>query len=216
TRHRVPRERCAVVPVGFDDTVFQPRPEPTGPFEVAFFGSFLPLHGVETIVGAAERMRDDGVRFLLVGSGQTFDVVRQARARGVPIEVAPRLDPAALAARLERAHVLLGIFGTTEKAARVVPNKVYQGLALGRALVTADTGAMREFFEPGVHFYPVPAGDAAALVVALRRLRGDAPLRQRLARAGAAHVHASFRPEHVAARLLDAARTTLGWEVPSR
>src|SRR5262249_48792370 len=44
TRHRVPRERCAVVPVGFDDTVFQPRPEPTGPFEVAFFGSFLPLH----------------------------------------------------------------------------------------------------------------------------------------------------------------------------
>src|SRR5678816_3822256 len=54
-RHtRVPPERCAVVPVGFDDAVFRPLPEPpAAPFRVAFYGSYLPLHGVDTIVAAA-------------------------------------------------------------------------------------------------------------------------------------------------------------------
>ena len=35
--------------------------------------------------------------------------------------------------------VCLGIFGTTDKAPRVVPNKVYQGVASGCAVVTSDT-----------------------------------------------------------------------------
>src|SRR5678816_3906413 len=44
---RIPSERCAVVPVGFDDRDFQPQPPAAGElFRVAFFGSYLPLHGI--------------------------------------------------------------------------------------------------------------------------------------------------------------------------
>ena len=213
--YRVPRERCAVVPVGFDDTVFRPLAEPPpAPFRVAFYGSYLTLHGVDVIVAAAEALRADDIRFVMVGSGQTFDHVRRAQARGLAIDIVPPLAPPALVARLGQAHVLLGIFGKSPKAARVVPNKVYQGLALGRALVTADTPAIRAFFEPGVHLETVPAGDPQALADTIRALRADPGRRARLAAAGAAHVHACFTPEHVAARLLEAGRRVLGWEVP--
>lgn len=210
---RVPEARCAVVPVGFDDRIFQPLPEAAGPeFEVAFFGSYLPLHGVETIAAAALLLRDESMRFVLIGQGQTLASAEQARARGAPIELLAGLAPTALVARLRAAHVLLGVFGTSAKAARVVPNKMYQSLALQRAVVTADTPAVREFFTPGVHFQPVPAGDPQALAAALRGLRDDPRRRRQIAAAGAAQVHAAFRPEHIARRLLDAGRDILGWE----
>jgi len=207
---RVPASRCAVVPVGFDDARWRMRPEPPSqPFRVAFFGSYLPLHGVETIVAAAERVPD--VRWTLIGGGMTFSVVRDAMARGVALEVVPWMDLESLVERLAAAHVLLGIFGTGAKAARVVPNKLYQGMALGRASITGDTPAVRSFFEPGRHLLLVPCGDAPALADAVRRLRDDARLRANIAIAGAAHVHASFSPEAIARRLLSAGQEVLGW-----
>jgi glycosyltransferase involved in cell wall biosynthesis len=115
--------------------------------------------------------------------------------------------------RLRHAHVLLGIFGTTEKAARVVPHKLYQGLALGRPLITADTPAVRDFFTPGEHLLTVPAGEPAALAEAVLRLRTDRGLRRQLAAGGARFVHARFRPEAVALEFLRAGRRVLSWPV---
>jgi len=210
--YRVPSERCAVVPVGFDDVVFQPQPEPAlQPFRVAFYGSFLPLHGVEIIVEAARLVQKEGVRFLLVGTGQTFDVVQRARDQGVVVETSSTLPPVELVQRLKQAHVLLGIFGTTPKAARVVPNKIFQGLALGRAVVTADTPAIEEFFTPGRHLWTVPPGDPEALAAAILRLRGDVPLRKRLAEQGSSFVHTHFAPVQIARRFLAAGQHRLGW-----
>jgi glycosyltransferase involved in cell wall biosynthesis len=213
-RYRVPAERCTVVPVGFDDTLFRPLPQPPeSPFRVAFFGSYLPLHGVDTIVQAAWLLRRERVRVLFVGGGQTFGCVREARDRGLELEVVPRLEPPELVRRLAHTHVLLGVFGTSPKAARVVPNKVYQGLALGRALVTGDTPGLRAFFEPGRHLLAVPMGDPEALAAAILRLRDEPELRRYLAAEGARYVHAEFNPEAVALRLLHAGKRMLGWKV---
>src|SRR5439155_1309765 len=46
----------------------------------------------------------------------------------IPYSDAPRL--------LSSAHVVLGAFGGGDKAGRVIPHKVYQGLAAGRAVLT--------------------------------------------------------------------------------
>ena len=139
------------------------------------------------------------------------------RGRSTPeiiasVESALPLAPPALVARLATAHVLLGVFGTTAKAARVVPNKVYQGLALGKAMVTADTPALREFFTPGEHLLAVQPGDPDALVDAIRCLRDDRALRLRLGANAARYAHACFNPRAVARHLIHAGHRTLGWE----
>jgi glycosyltransferase involved in cell wall biosynthesis len=212
--YRVPVERLAVVPVGYDDAVFRPLPAPPpAPFRVAFYGSFLPLHGIDVIVAAARQLADRDMRFMLIGGGQTWDLAAAAQRDGLALELVPALPPRQLVERLRNVHVVLGIFGQSAKAARVVPNKVYQALALERALVSADSPALREFFVPGEHLLGVPAGDPGALAAALWRLRTDAALRDRLARSGAAWVHARFNPEAVARTLLRAGRDTLGWTV---
>jgi glycosyltransferase involved in cell wall biosynthesis len=66
----------------------------------------------------------------------------------------------------------------------VIPNKAYQALACGRALITGDTPAARELLRDGVDALLVPPGDPRALAHAVRRLAGDAALTARIAEAG--------------------------------
>ncbi len=140
-------------------------------FTVLFYGQFIPLHGIPIIVAAAELLRDEPVRWLLIGRGQEASRIRELLERA-PL---PRLqwtewvEYADLHRALAHADVVLGIFGSSEKAASVIPNKVYQVLAARRPLITRDSPAIRELVAhapPAVQL--VPAGDAAALAAAVK------------------------------------------------
>src|SRR5262249_41937765 len=90
-------------------------------------------------------------------------------------------------------HVALGAFGTGKKAARVIPHKLWQGLAAGRAVVTGDGPGPREAFADGVHLRLTPRGDAAALAQALADLIASPAEPQRLGAAGRARGGARAR-----------------------
>jgi glycosyltransferase involved in cell wall biosynthesis len=80
----------------------------------------------------------------------------------VPYDELPR--------ELRRATCVLGVFGTSAKAARVIPNKAFQALACATPLITADTPAARELLSDGDSAVLVPAGDAEALASAVVRV----------------------------------------------
>lgn len=82
---------------------------------------------------------------------------------------------------MSKSHICLGIFGTTPKAARVIPNKVFDALAIGRPVITSDTPAIREAFIHGENIWVVPAGDEKALAEAIITLKNDKALREHLA-----------------------------------
>jgi glycosyltransferase involved in cell wall biosynthesis len=180
--------RFARLFVGEDDRSFPPLPGPRagdGTLRVLWFGTYVPLQGVSTVLGAAELLADSPVRFRLVGKGQEFDRHRE-RAEALPnVDLVPRwVDYEELNRELADADVSLGVFGTTEKASRVIPCKVYDALAVGRAVVTADTPGARELLTDGETAVLVPAGDPEALAEALRGMAADPGLAPRLARSG--------------------------------
>ncbi len=188
-----PGQRFAVVPVGYDERVFDPERVGGAPaandgpgVTVLFYGSYVPLHGAEVIVRAAARLRGRGdVRFVMLGGGQTFERARrEAERSGARVRFEPRVPFDALPARIARADLCLGIFGSGEKARRVVPNKVYQCMGMRRAVITADTPAVRAWFRDGHDLVTVPPGDARALADAVAWLADDAAARERIARAG--------------------------------
>lgn len=116
------------------------------PFTVLFYGQFIPLHGIETVVRAAKLTEEDGVQWQIIGVGQEAPRIRCLIAELSPrnlswIEWVPYRE---LCGSIQRADVCLGIFGTTDKAQRVIPNKVFQALAAGCPLITGDTPAIRE------------------------------------------------------------------------
>jgi glycosyltransferase involved in cell wall biosynthesis len=177
----LPAERVEVAFVGAEERLFTPRREPSEPFTVLFVGKLIPLQGVETVLEAAREAPE--LRFRLVGSGQLEPLVR---TRPANVDWVPWVEYERLPDELARAGCALGIFGTSGKAGRVIPNKAFQALACGTPLVTADTPAARELLTDGESALLVPPGDAPALAAALRRLAGDPELAERLSRGGRA------------------------------
>jgi glycosyltransferase involved in cell wall biosynthesis len=202
---RIPRDRIGVVWVGADDTVFRAHPvDEAEPRRVLFYGSFIALHGLETIVRAAKLLEADGVSFRIIGAGQEQQVLEALLAELKPSNVELRgvVPLAALADEIARASVCLGIFGTSAKAARVIPHKVFECAAEARAVVTADTEAIRGAFEKG-EISAVPPGDASALADAIRALLADDDARAAMGAAARARYEAEFSTD-VLVRLLDA------------
>lgn len=203
-RFGVDRARIAVVPVGAEPDHFPPSPPPDGPPSVLFYGKLAPLHGVATVLEAARAPGVPPVR--LIGDGQLGPWLEGELARDRPPGLTwERWVPyEALGAEVSAAAICLGVFGTSEKAARVVPNKVWQAMAVGRAIVTADTPGVREVLEDGVSALLVPPGDAPGLAAALVRLGADAALRERLGAAAHAVYLRRGAPPAAASALLDA------------
>lgn len=162
--------RVAVCFVGAEDRLFQPGWSPTAEYTALFVGKLIPLHGLETILAAARLTPD--VRFRVVGSGQ---LDRLLDDRPANVEHVPWVEYEELPAELHRASCALGIFGTSSKAARVIPNKAFQAIACGTPLITADTPAVRELLRDGESALLVPPGDPEALASALRRVADLGP-----------------------------------------
>jgi glycosyltransferase involved in cell wall biosynthesis len=199
----VPPERLAVVRVGAEEDRFPSAPPaPDGP--VLFYGKLSPLHGVGTVLAAAREPGVPPVR--LIGEGQLGTWLAAELARDAPAGVThvPWVPYERLAGELAAATVALGVFGASAKAARVVPNKVYQAMAVGRPIVTADTPGVREVLTDERDALLVPAADPGALAAALRRLAADAELRARLGAAARDRYEEVGRPTVVARSLLDA------------
>ncbi len=181
-RFRLDSNRVGVVFVGTEPEYFQARQvgEPTrdGPPRVLFYGQFIPLHGVGTIVEAARLAVDDDIEWVLLGRGQEEGPVRATLAsHPLPkLRWIPWVDYRELIDWIHSADVCLGIFGDTDKAARVIPNKVFQVLSAGAPLVTRDSPAIRELIgsaRPGIEL--VPAADPSALYAAVKRLVARGP-----------------------------------------
>ncbi len=205
----LPRSRVAVVPVG---ALPEPRADGSArrvsggdPLTVLLYGKWSPLHGADVVLAAAEMLRHEPLRFVLIGEGQLSGALRAtiAARRLTNVEWVGRLPAGELRSRTLAADVCLGVFGGSEKAARVVPNKVFDALACGRPVVTADSDAAREWLTDRETARLIPVGDAAALAAALRDLMDD-ETRARMGAASLALYRRAFTPAVVADALLAA------------
>ncbi len=153
------------------------------PLEILFYGQFIPLHGIDTIIAAARQSTDRNWRWRLIGDGQEAPRIRKALAAD-PISNLEWIDWAdyeALSAEIARADVCLGVFGAGEKSGSVVPNKAWQVIASGRPLITRDSAAMQEIVEVDtVALSLISPEDPNAFVAALNdmdiKLRSGAPV----------------------------------------
>jgi glycosyltransferase involved in cell wall biosynthesis len=172
--------RVEVCFVGAEERLFKPGWR--GGERFLFVGKLIPLHGLETILAAARLAPD--LRLNVVGSGQQQLLLRRDRPPNV--DWTTWLVYEQLPAVLRGSKAALGIFGTSAKAARVIPNKAFQALATGTPLVTADTPAARELLVDGESALLVPPGDPEALATALRRLAADEDVGRQLSAGGLA------------------------------
>ena len=188
---RLPRNRFVALPLATNEDDYVPKTYHTvdGRCRVLFVGTFVPLHGVETIAEAARLLssRED-VQFRILGDGVGARSVQKLLDGVANVDWQRRwLSAAELAGEIANADICLGIFGDTDKAQRVCPYKLYAYSRVGRAIITGDTQWHRSLGvrEEDAPFCGVPVRDAKALAAAIRQLADEPVRRARLAQAAA-------------------------------
>ena len=202
-----PLPRLHVIPVGARDLPLLPPPNPAAPL-MQYTGTFIPFHGVEVILEAARLLPD--VPFELIGSGQTYQAMAaQAESMALSnVRFRKGYFPLDELTALQAAStIMLGVFGAAAKTDYVVPNKLYEALALGRPVITAESAAVREFMTPGEHLITVPPGDAPALAEAIRGLLADPARQAALRDAGRRLIEDHYLPAHIGPLLLKVLET---------
>lgn len=195
-----------VVPVGAEQDWFDAaRPADAADGEVlrvVFFGLFTPLQGVTTIARTMAALPPQvPVRLTLVGSGQQADEVRGLLGDDPRVTWLPWVPRAELPQLVAGHDVCLGVFGTSDKAARVVPTKVYQGAAAGCLVVTSDTPAQRRALGDAAVY--VPPGRHQHLGSVLTDLAADPDRVCRGRRLAAQAARARFGPAQAVEPLID-------------
>jgi len=208
--------RFRLVPTGADDRIFRPLEvdrHDDGLFRVLYYGTFIPNHGVEHIVEAARILRDDPtICFELVGEGpmKAKAAVLVEKYGLTNVTFVDWVDKKVLLRKAAEADVFLGVFGTTPQSMMTVQNKIYEGLAMAKPVITGDSATVRAQLEHGTAAFLTERGNPQALAQAILTLRDDPALRERLMIQG----HQLFVARFSIARIGERARRHLQKLVP--
>lgn len=147
-----------------DTDIYYPREAPKNEdFVVLYFGSVLPLQGVDVILEAIRLLENEkGLRFVVIGPlGGSAE-----RTGGDIAEYIQWLPQDKLAERIAGADLCLaGHFnGEIAKAKRTIPGKAYIYHAMGKPMILGDGPANRELFrDDGESVFFCPMSDPKAL-----------------------------------------------------
>jgi glycosyltransferase involved in cell wall biosynthesis len=188
----VPQKKFFQIPLGADEKNFYLRPSKGQTLDenlvkVLFYGKFIPLQGISTIVRAAKLLEQDKeIEFEIIGSGQLSESIKRlSRQLEVQnIDFIEWVNYKELPEHICDAHISLGIFGTTPKAQRGIPIKVYEALAMKKPVITGNTPAAREVFTHKKNAVLCETGNPRALAESILLLKEDKKLRERIAEQG--------------------------------
>lgn len=198
-----------VIPLGADDALFTPgfhkKMSKRSVFKILFYGEYNEGQGVDVIIRALHRLKNLPITLELVGDGkvqpQIRSLVKKLKLKNVQFE--PWLSPDTLVKKMHQADLTLGMFGNLPVSYRVLPNKVYQGLATASTVVTGDTPAAQEFMKHKHHAYLVPMHDDKALALGIVDLYKHPALCKKLRKEGHELYERQFAPAPVSRALVN-------------
>ena len=150
-------------------------------FTVLYYGISTPFHGFETICQVAELLSEHkGIMFEFVGDSKYYRLQREKYSGFKSMSFLPTCSLKELSERVFLADACLGVFGSTPKLERVIPLKVVEPLACGKALITSDSKAVRKLLSNSKHALLVEKNSPQALAKAILKLKNAPSLIKRL------------------------------------
>jgi glycosyltransferase involved in cell wall biosynthesis len=177
-----------------------------GRIVVAYVGTHGMAHRLDTMLDAADRLRDDPrIGFLLIGDGAERKrlVERAAHMRLDNLRIVGQLPKADMPAVWAATDVSVILLTKSETFTKVLPSKMFEAMAMECPIVLGVEGEAKQLLEEADAGIAITPESAEELVGAVVRLANDPGLRQRLGRQGLAHVRANFDRTKLAGRYLD-------------
>ena len=142
-----------VLPVLADTSIYYPSKKEINneKIKILFYGSFIPLHGIDVILNAFSLMEKNNISFEanVIGKGQMYSEMKKLHNDLNLKQVSMNgevINENQLSDMIREHDIVLGIFGESEKAKSVIPNKVYQSTACKKCTVTMKSDVLKEFY----------------------------------------------------------------------
>ncbi|OUD12373.1 glycosyltransferase [Thioflexithrix psekupsensis] len=171
-RFKLPKEKIHAISVGADETlpiISEKKKEAQfhSPFQVLFYGSFLPLHGVPIILQAAAILKPFPIQFTFIGGGKKeVDYLQQLSLPNIT-HIQWVDFPALLRHYVANTDLGLGgPFGNTPQAQRVITGKSLQFLAAAKPTVIGQIAEYSGFIDKH-NCLLVKQGEVESLVSAI-------------------------------------------------
>jgi len=138
---KLPIGKYQSVPVGTDEEVFNSLKslrKDNGKFQVLYYGSMLPLHGIDYVIESAVNLQNrKDIEFSLIGGGTALRrSVDVAISKGANIKYQKWVPYAELPQVIADADICLGgPFGGTTQSQFVVTGKTIQFLRMGKPVI---------------------------------------------------------------------------------
>ena len=139
------------------------------------------------MVRAAALLQDESdILFDFWGEGAELPALKRlAQSLGVTNAVFHGwVDRADLPAKLAKAHLCLGVFGSTFQSKHTIQNKIWEGLMLGLPVITGQAATIEERLTNGEHLYLMERENPQALAAGILALKNDPALRHKLSQQG--------------------------------
>ena len=177
-----------------------------GKFIAAYVGTHGMAHGLDTLLEAADRLRDhENIAFLLVGDGSERDRLEQeAKRRGlINVRIAGQRPRSDMPAIWQATDVSLVLLRRLETFKSVLPSKMFEAMAMRRPIILGLEGEARTLLETAGAGVAITPESAHELADSLLRLAADPAAAAAMGESGRSHVEKHFDRSVLARRYLD-------------
>jgi glycosyltransferase involved in cell wall biosynthesis len=197
-------EKFRLIPIGADDRFFYPvqTARSSEKFTVIYYGTYIPNHGLDTVIGAAKLLEDEEtVWFELVGTGPERVRIQELAEREALSNVVfvDWLGKDALVEEIAKADLVLGAFGRSLQLQLTNNNKIIEGFAVRKPVVSARSRAMPKMLVDQEHLFLCEPGDPQALAEAILTLRNSPEFCAQMAENGFQMYQQHFTVRHIGA-----------------
>jgi glycosyltransferase involved in cell wall biosynthesis len=211
----VPEGKISVVVNGVDHNFFRPQPSQKeiahefgleGRFVVGYIGTIGNAHGIETLVEAAAMLQitNPRVYFLVVGEGAEKETLKQlvSQKRLENVGIFPGQPRTRIPTIISSSDVCLVLLKESELFKTVIPTKMLEFMACGRAVVAAVEGEAARLLTEANAGICIQPGDVNGVVESIRSLEHAPLLCQHLGDHGREFIMKNLTREGTALRYL--------------
>jgi hypothetical protein len=212
--------KIAVVPNGVDLSSYQPGEKPEhllrqwhldGKFVAAYVGTIGMAHGLDTILAAADRLRErEDIVFVLVGTGaEQAALVERCKEQDLRnVRFVGQVSKSEVREYWKLCDVALVLLRDTPLFAHVIPSKMFEAMGMERPMILGVRGESQQILEAAEAGLVIEPQRADQLADAIMCLADNATLRATLGKSGRRFAADRFNRDRLAHEMLDVLEDT--------
>jgi len=204
------RKKVITVYTGFDFAKYNIKAEAknNNEFLISYHGHIQKINGFELVIEAVKELSDVKVKVVGLGPeiGRMMELVKEA---GLEDRIfflgAKPFDE--LLSIISQADLSLGFFRKNDKVDRVIPNKVYESIAVGLPIITTYSSACAEIFTDKEHIIYCDANNVPDLVEKIRWAIDNKAQLEKMSTQAYSRLQEISSPDYLSSNLINNLRT---------